>query len=943
MKKISVIIPAYNVEEYIGTCIESLVNQTLKDIEIIIVNDGSKDNTGAVIESYREKYPDMIKAFHVENSGAAQARNFAIEAATGEYIGFVDSDDYVREDTYELLYNAAKEKDAQIVTSGYCRVGARSTKKMSFGNKNITAEEVFDKNIFEQPLLFDEVPYLWNKIFKADIIRENGLRFQKELRIYEDLVFTYQAFLFADKISRVDECLYNYIVSRDTSLTYRFSEKRFDLISASKILIDFYEKNNALTPEIKEALLYVILKHVYVILNRRTTNSEKKLKLKYCKLIFKFLNENFENWKDNFYFDKQNRNRLSYTSKAYWILCTLLGFKPNIKTRIRKFKKKITGKFKSAKRFVFGKRIGYKYSKYRIKPIEDKAVFLLSQQGKNLHGSMFYLIKELANNEQYADYTIYVGVTNDSIEKFRSLLASYNILDRVALVIEGGDPFIKALATAHYIFSDTSLPTYFVKRHQQIYLNTWHGTPLKTLGKATANDFFDIANVQKNFIMSNYLLYPSEYMRDIMLRDYMLVGLAKNKILMSGYPRNEIFFSQRSQLIREELGEGKKQFIAYMPTWRGNVRNVSSNEQIDITVNLLHEIDNSLKENQVFYVNMHPYVNDKIDFKEFKNIKKFPTQYETYEFLSCCDVLITDYSSVFFDFAVSKKKVVLFVYDEEEYLADRGMYLGLNELPFEKVYTVPQLMSAVEGDNISNEEYNKFIETYCRYDREDVSRAILEQIIQNKDSGLKIEDMPTTGKKNILVYAGAFKSSHLTEDFILKASKTVESDYEFYLSYVTKSIRRNKERFKEILPYIKYWGQLGSYMQNSKKDVFALRMLKSGKRYYPANAQRLKTVFENECKRNYPIFSFEGVLIYGNIHFQKIYELAHFPCKKAIYIPNVESFNMRVHPSIYEKFDKLIVVNEEIAKVINDYCGGKANVEIVDAVQSLNDFEKYYE
>ncbi len=942
MKKISVIIPAYNVEEYIGTCIESLVNQTLKDIEIIIVNDGSKDNTGAVIESYREKYPDMIKAFHVENSGAAQARNFAIEEATGEYIGFVDSDDFVREDTYELLYNTAKEKDAQIVTSGYCRVGARSTKKMSFGNKNITAEEVFDKNIFEQPLLFDEVPYLWNKIFKADIIQNNNLRFQKELRIYEDLVFTYEAFLFADKISRVDECLYNYIVSRDTSLTYRFSEKRFDLISASKILIDFYEKNGALTPEIKEALLYVILKHVYVILNRRTTNSEKKLKLKYCNLIFKFLNENFEGWKDNFYFEKQNRNRLSYTSKAYWVLCTLLGFKPNIKVRLRKIKKKIKGKAKSAFRFVFGKRVGYSYRKYRVKPIEDKSVLLFSQQGKNLHGSMFYLLKELVNNEEYADYTIYLGVHSSAVEKFRDLLASYNMLNRITPVIEGGDAFAKALAVSHYLFSDTSFPTYFVKRHQQVYLNTWHGTPLKTLGKATANDFFDIANVQKNFIMSDYLLYPSEYMRDIMLRDYMLVGLAENKLLMSGYPRNEIFFSQKSQLIREEIGAEKKQLIAYMPTWRGNVRNVSSNEQIEITLNILREIDSSLKENQVFYVNMHPYVNDKIDFREFKNIKKFPSQYETYEFLSCCDVLITDYSSVFFDFAVSKKKIVLFVYDEEEYLADRGMYLSLSELPFEKVYTVPQLMTAVEGENISSEEYDEFIDTYCSYDRADVSRAILEQVIQNKESGLKIEDMPKSSKKNILVYAGAFKSSHITEDFISKVSNTMASECEFYLSYVTKNVRRSKDRFKEILPYIKYWGQLGSYMQNRKKDVFSLRMLKSSKRYYASNTSRYKAIFENECKRNYPVFSFEGVLIYGNIHFQKIYELAHFPCKKAIYIPDAQSFNMRVHPSIYEKFDKLLVLDDETADVIKGYCGENVSVEKTDKIESLNDFEKYY-
>ena len=110
MKKISIIIPAYNVEKYIARCLDSLVHQTLQDIEVIVVNDGSTDSTGAIIDSYMEQYPDIVRGFTVQNGGAAEARNYGLQYVTGEFIGFVDSDDHVHPKMFELLYRAAQEK-----------------------------------------------------------------------------------------------------------------------------------------------------------------------------------------------------------------------------------------------------------------------------------------------------------------------------------------------------------------------------------------------------------------------------------------------------------------------------------------------------------------------------------------------------------------------------------------------------------------------------------------------------------------------------------------------------------------------------------------------------------------------------------------------------------------------------------------------------------------
>ena len=114
MVKVSIIIPAYNTEKYIDNCLQSLVNQTLKEMEIIIVDDGSKDNTLELLRGYEAKFPEKIKVFTKENGGQASARNLALEHVTGEYVGFVDSDDWVSLDMYEKMYQKAKETDADI-------------------------------------------------------------------------------------------------------------------------------------------------------------------------------------------------------------------------------------------------------------------------------------------------------------------------------------------------------------------------------------------------------------------------------------------------------------------------------------------------------------------------------------------------------------------------------------------------------------------------------------------------------------------------------------------------------------------------------------------------------------------------------------------------------------------------------------------------------------
>ena len=192
MKKVSIIIPVWGVEKYISKCLDSLVNQTLEDIEIIVVNDGSPDNSQKIIDEYVKKYPDKVKSYIKENGGQGSARNYGIEVSTGEYIGFVDSDDFVELDMFEKMYNKAKQDKSDIVVCGSYNVSE------DYSNKE---KDVFVANYDTdlENVIFGKMA-VWNKIYRINIIIDNKITF-KEKVWYEDLAFTLKAIINSTKFS----------------------------------------------------------------------------------------------------------------------------------------------------------------------------------------------------------------------------------------------------------------------------------------------------------------------------------------------------------------------------------------------------------------------------------------------------------------------------------------------------------------------------------------------------------------------------------------------------------------------------------------------------------------------------------------------------------------------------------------------------------------------
>ena len=195
MTKVSIIVPVYNVEKYLKRCLDSLVNQTLKDIEIICVNDGSTDGSLAILDEY-VRNDDRIVVINQENSGLSVARNNGIGVAKGEYLGFVDSDDWVSEDYFEKLHNSAIQNNAEIAVGGIIRLHRFNRRKfLTFDKEIVTSDINLKFELCDMP----EKSYVWNKIYKSSKLKEIGLKFEEGI-VFEDCIFTPQALFYFDKI-----------------------------------------------------------------------------------------------------------------------------------------------------------------------------------------------------------------------------------------------------------------------------------------------------------------------------------------------------------------------------------------------------------------------------------------------------------------------------------------------------------------------------------------------------------------------------------------------------------------------------------------------------------------------------------------------------------------------------------------------------------------------
>lgn len=608
-----------------------------------------------------------------------------------------------------------------------------------------------------------------------------------------------------------------------------------------------------------------------------------------------------------------------------------------IKKILKKIKKYTTNQYVKA---------GFRFTKfYEKSEVSDNIILFQSYDGSSLSGNPYYILREMSRSpKKYEKFEIYVACKKNTEQIISNIIKKESLLNAHTVIVHS-KKYCRILATAKYLINNSTFSPYFIKKDEQIYLNTWHGTPLKAMGRDIIDSPFELGNTQRNLMMADYLLYQNKFMFDKMKNAYMLDNLFNGKYVISGYPRNDIFYDKDDRIkIKEELNIKDKKVIVYMPTWR-KIKNIQ--EEDIFLKELLKKIENCLDDNTVIFLKTHNLSRINLEYSNSSKIKVFPENYETYRFLNIADCLVTDYSSVMFDFANTGKKIILFTYDFEEYTKNRGFYLNVKDMPFKMVFNVDDLCKELQAiEDYKN--YGDFIKEYCSYDSNETSKKICKLLFENKREKLEIIDGKNynNNKDNILIFTGALLKNGITSALNGLINNIDLEKYNYYLTFYRNAVRRNYETINNFPKKCNYIPIQGSKNYNFFELVCSLLYFK-----YNINTKIVKRniekIYKREIKRIYPKIKFKYAIDFCGYDRQPMNLISYMDAVKIRFTHSDmkaeqklrKNFHVPSLKNAYKTYDKIAVVREGMKKEVSEHFKGIIPKKI-ETVHNLNNIDK---
>lgn len=416
-----------------------------------------------------------------------------------------------------------------------------------------------------------------------------------------------------------------------------------------------------------------------------------------------------------------------------------------------------------------------KYAAYYKKyDIEENVILYDSYFSRGMLCNPYAIFRELITNQEFDNY-IHVWTVDDRVGN-EPVMKQFADHKNIFVIRRHSDDHLKYLATAHYIISNVSLPFYYCKKTGQIFVNTWHGTPVKSLGYDIPDSPVTISNVLRNMLSADYMISANPFLTEVYLDKYKLRGLYKGKIIEEGYPRNDRLLHCPATEIKALLLhygielEKNKSVILYAPTWKGSDYN-KPEANVEEYYNFKRELE-QLIDTDKYQILLKPH---QVVYKELVKSGKFsnsliPAFIDTNELLSITDILISDYSSIFFDFLASNKPVLFYIPDLEEYKNYRGLYMEPSALPGPALTSIAEIGKSINNlDSVIDEYKDNYLsakEFACPYDDGKVSSRLVDIIFRGNTSDengtpYKIITCDNS-KKKLLFFGGGFRMNGIT-------------------------------------------------------------------------------------------------------------------------------------------------------------------------------------
>lgn len=538
--------------------------------------------------------------------------------------------------------------------------------------------------------------------------------------------------------------------------------------------------------------------------------------------------------------------------------------------------------------------------------ITRNSVFYESFHGTSMNCSPRALFEALISDPAYAHLThIWSLVLPETLP------ARHRKNPKVRVVTPKTEDYAEALASAEYLVSNATFPTYFIRQPGQKYINTWHGVPLKRMFKYESNQLAVHANSQRNFLHATHLLLPNAFTTQHLLEAADVDSLTMARAQNIGAPRVDETLGLHRDALRAKLGiTADQKIVFFAPTWRGQLgKAMSSVPMHDAMQKALQSLDPA---KFVVFVQAHNFTGPQFDGQ-----RTVPENLSTNAFLGLTDVLVTDYSSIMFDFFPTGRQVVLFVYDRFEYEEVRGLNAPLESLPVDICLRIPEVLAAIEkgGNSAPLPQFAPSAERFWPLeDGKATNRALTAMFAP-------ITAVPQT-RPRILIFGGGFKNNGITSSAINLLRGLTRYDADIYLVTDGAALEKTPETLANIrkVPASVHMLHRAGPMLRSKAENRALERFYSNNTFSnPKHEAIVRSIFRREAQRLLGDSSFDVAIDFsGYARFWSML-IANAPAARKVIYQHNDLLSEAKHRfdllhgifDVYKWYDRIVSVSAE--------------------------------
>ena len=579
-------------------------------------------------------------------------------------------------------------------------------------------------------------------------------------------------------------------------------------------------------------------------------------------------------------------------------------------------------------------RQGMPYTEYmETLDIQAGTILYESSHGAAAAGNPLHLFRAIVKDSRFDGFR-HIWVLNEPAQVPADLAGRPDVV----LVARDSDLYLRYLATAEYLINDNTFPPYFIRRDGQQYLNTWHGTPLKTLGRDIKGGVMEHRNAARNFLHATHIIAPNQFTADCLIDKYDVAGLFNGRLAVTGYPRIDGTLTAGAEArgnLRDRLGvpEGRK-IVLYAPTWRGSLsrRNLDS-DRLRADVARLAAGDWHL------LYRGHAMTGGGTDSDLDRHV--VPADVDTNDLLAVVDVLITDYSSIFFDFIPTGRPIIYYAYDLDEYREERGLYFDLDTMPgraCRDIESAVALTTAAVSRGGTAGGYRDARARFCPLEDGAAARRTIGFFFFGETE----HEVPNRqdGRRNILVFQGSFLPNGITSSYLNLVSNLDPTENNVYVAVDPEAVASQPDRLEKFAQnpdYVRVLGRVGYHVLTPEErwvvDKFNAQHTVDRSEMWEV----VRRAFGREFRRMFGTAGFDSIICFeGYARFwAALLGSAPAPsARKAIYLHNDMYREWRTRFEylegmfrLYRNFDALISVTESVAEENRRQLSGRFDLD----------------